>query len=341
MEKKLRRYTQEELQRAYPAAASEIVVGAKGTESNPYSKNEYEDLFDKGQWSGGYVEGEGYIPAATDTVLDEAVVTTSRPSGSGSGSGSDLFCNTHDKPYITEGSETFCSDCRRENSSYGSGSGSGGGLPVITGGGKDKGDTEKNSVISFEDNVPSKRKEEIKKFFTEQHIPEELIDFVKKNGLKFKYVPSLSVPAQYDGKDKCITFGQLFRPGDLYEEVLHYVQDQIGIESNEMIGHSNIEYQGKMTGYLLSELTEDPIYIYHPMFLESNAPISEYFKGIQKQGYVNITEFKEKMNETYPLFLEHYREGDYEFQKYSEHDGGPDWDWRWEDLLDTVGVTYK
>ena len=56
--------------------------GPKGSSTNPYTQEEYEEMLDAGTWQGGYVEGQGYC-------MKQPVVTASYPD-SGSSSSSDL-----------------------------------------------------------------------------------------------------------------------------------------------------------------------------------------------------------------------------------------------------------
>lgn len=55
--------------------------GPKGSSTNPYTEEEYEEMLDAGTWQGGYVEGKGYC-------MKQPVVTASYPD-SGSSSSSD------------------------------------------------------------------------------------------------------------------------------------------------------------------------------------------------------------------------------------------------------------
>ena len=55
--------------------------GPKGSSTNPYTQEEYEEMLDAGTWQGGYVEGQGYC-------MKQPVVTASYPD-SGSSSSSD------------------------------------------------------------------------------------------------------------------------------------------------------------------------------------------------------------------------------------------------------------
>ncbi len=58
-------------------------TAAKGSASNPYTKEEYEAMLDNDSWPGGYVEGLGYC------LRGVTVTASSSDSGSGSwGSGS-------------------------------------------------------------------------------------------------------------------------------------------------------------------------------------------------------------------------------------------------------------
>ena len=128
MGKKLRRYTEEDLARAF-GRSSTPPVGAKGTQSNPYTREEFEALLEAGTWGGGYV-GDEYIPA--EQVFDPVIVRPSPPP-SGSGSSSDgWYCPTCGHPYPPDaGSDyTRCSNCGssvKPPSGPRPGSGSGGG----------------------------------------------------------------------------------------------------------------------------------------------------------------------------------------------------------------------
>ena len=128
MGKKLRRYTEEDLARAF-GRSSTPPVGAKGTQSNPYTREEFEALLEAGTWGGGYV-GDEYIPA--EQVYHPVIVRPSPPP-SGSGSSSDgWYCPTCGHPYPPDaGSDyTRCSNCGssvKPPSGPRPGSGSGGG----------------------------------------------------------------------------------------------------------------------------------------------------------------------------------------------------------------------
>ena len=358
MEKKLRRYTQEELQRAYPAAASEIVVGAKGTESNPYSKNEYEDLFDKGQWSGGYVEGEGYIPAATDTVLDEAVVTTSRPSGSGSGSGSDLFCNTHDKPYITEGSETFCSDCRRENSSYGSGSGSGGGLPVITGGTGGKGDDTEIKERPIDPNNPKSIKvkgnladwKAVKSVL--DTLPKTFVDYINTLGVTVEIDPDMELPenttdgATFTDSTNTISLRSNKSAHLIYHELIHAMQENLHIDgdSGTHLGLSNLEFEAFVMNEFIRRLyrTEDPCLI--PTF-EKDQSLSTEIGGLIEatqldEGVFDNSDITRTLQPHYEAFLTYYQSPEHRHEKYGDYNK-PTWNWNWKVYFEKLGLKIR
>ena len=121
MGKKLKRYTEEDLARAF--RTNSAAVGAKGSSTNPYTVAEMEALMEAGTWTGGFVEGLGYVA--------QTHVVTGGSSSSGSSS-EDWYCPTCGHPYPPDaGSDyTRCSNCGssvKPPSGPRPGSGSGGG----------------------------------------------------------------------------------------------------------------------------------------------------------------------------------------------------------------------
>lgn len=52
----------------YAAQSQSNSNAAKGTHQNPYSKSEYESMCDAGTWTGGHVEGMGYVGAQVEII---------------------------------------------------------------------------------------------------------------------------------------------------------------------------------------------------------------------------------------------------------------------------------
>ncbi len=107
MNKKLKRYTEEDRARAF-SASSTPAVGAKGTKDNPYTQEEFEAMLEAGTWGGGYV-GDEYIPA--ETTLPGITIT---PGGSSSYGGEDgWYCPRCGHPYPTDAGSDYvkCSNC--------------------------------------------------------------------------------------------------------------------------------------------------------------------------------------------------------------------------------------
>ncbi len=146
---KLRTYTQEDLARSY-APLSSTGVGAKGSQSNPYTESEMNEMIDNGTWTGGFVVGLGYV-AAEHTVT--------HPS---SGSTSDWHCPECGMPYPTDGSMK-CSSCGTMLS-YGSGSSS------SSGGGGGGGTSEEDPFENEGDITPEML----------TNAAEEAVEYVKR-----------------------------------------------------------------------------------------------------------------------------------------------------------------
>lgn len=108
MNKKLKRYTEEDLKRAF-RTSNTAPVGAKGTKDNPYTQEEFEARVEAGTWGGGYV-GDEYIPAIE--TLPGITVT---PSGSTSTNenSDDWYCPRCGHPYPADAGADYvkCSNC--------------------------------------------------------------------------------------------------------------------------------------------------------------------------------------------------------------------------------------
>ena len=102
MGKKLKRYTEEDLARAF--RTNSAAVGAKGSYTNPYTVAEMDAMREAGTWEGGFVEGLGYV------AKDHIVEAGSSSSGSSS---ENWYCPTCGHPYPPDAGSGYikCSNC--------------------------------------------------------------------------------------------------------------------------------------------------------------------------------------------------------------------------------------
>ncbi len=356
MNKKLKRYTEEDRARAF-SASSTPAVGAKGTKDNPYTQEEFEAMLEAGTWNGGYVSGMGYV-APTHTVTP----------GSGSssyGEDDNWYCPNCGLPYPTDAGSDYvkCSQCgtsidNRHPSpipgSESSGSGSGGsgnwnGGNAGKGTGNTGGDRPNTSTIQYVsankiqyNNLSSEEINEVKSFYSTETLNQALIDFLSKSsGLTIELVSDLNVGGLYIGNGKILlvkTEDNRIDYSALFEETVHFIQDEIGIMEQEVnkIGHSNIEYQAKISAYLLSTLQKGKNFEWVDLQFDDDIDFIKYLTNSTDTA-ISLSEFETKAQTNYQQFLQYYSQEEHYHEAYSQYDGGDNWNWRWQDLLETMG----
>lgn len=66
--------------RRYAASGTNNASAAKGTSENPYTESEFESMCDEGTWSGGYVEGMGYVATSVTIISSSHSSDSNNPS---------------------------------------------------------------------------------------------------------------------------------------------------------------------------------------------------------------------------------------------------------------------
>ena len=350
MGKKLKRYTEDDLARAFGRSGTPP-VGAKGTKENPYTREEFEALLEAGTWGGGYV-GDEYIPA--EEVLGGVTVRPSQSSSGSGGEGDGWYCPTCGHPYPPDaGSDyTRCSNC---GSSLTPGSQVHPSPPPPTGGGGGGGNSDIGAGnpygIRFSNFSPAQIAI-IERFFSESVLSAELLAFIKEaGGILIVLDPALASPGLYN---ESVIYLRTDGNGEplynaLFEEVAHFVQDHTGIMAQEenMVGHSNIEYQSKIMSLLMSREVgingEQFFQTQNPFFIRDAdlTPEDEsYFYSVEEP--ISLSELDRYAQACYQEFLHYYgKDGEAYNPNYSEHDGGPNWNWKWKEALEAMGFSTK
>ena len=366
MGKKLKRYTEEDLARAF--RTNSAAVGAKGSSTNPDTVAEMEALMEAGTWTGGFVEGLGYVA--------QTHVVTGGSSSSGSSS-EDWYCPTCGHPYPPDaGSDyTRCSNCGSSltpgsqvhpsppppTGGGGGGTGGGGGWNSGSGGDSSQSDDSTSPQRSSEQFDPSLEKsmqlkgteEEIKKVREVlNRLPQCILDYLNKNEMQITF--DSEVPK--DGGYYKISDNAIYLPGTefinikLTHEIIHATQHYNDIASGENnLGNSNLEYEAYIMGDFLRQM-------YAGDAAETNKDdgSSLRFDPTMRdvvEGYIilygmsdsiSISDFAAGVAPGYEKFLEYYGDKDsiYYEPAYSEYDD-PEWKWNWKAYFEEIGIKTK
>lgn len=362
MGKTLKRYTEEDLARAF--RTNSAAVGAKGSSTNPYTVAEMEALMEAGTWTGGFVEGLGYVA--------QTHVVTGGSSSSGSSS-EDWYCPTCGHPYPPDaGSDyTRCSNCGSSltpgsqvhpsppppTGGGGGGTGGGGGWNSGSGGDSSQSDdstSPQRSSELFDSSLENSMrltgtKEEITKVREVLgKLPQCIIDYLNKNEMLIAFDSEV----KEDGGYYKISDNAIYLPDTehinikLPHEIIHATQNYNDIASGENnLGNSNLEYEAYVMGdflrrlYIQDETTSAWEDIESIRFSDGlGVELMTQAKNCVVYGTISVSSFASAVSPFYSDFIGYYgKEGEQYKPAYSEYND-PEWEWNWATYFEEMGI---
>lgn len=224
----------------------------KGSQSNPYSYSEYSSI-PEDQWTGGYVEGLGYVLATVEVY------------GSTSDS-SDAFSDMFSDPFSNPFSDMF-SDMSSFWDTSESGGGSGGGHHNgnNNGGGNGGGHGSGNPITKYQ--------QQLNRLYAK--MPQSLKNAVDHLNVKFEFDSSLKDPAIYYRPSRTVRIKpSSLSESTLFHELVHVWQHDNGI-MDSISNHSNIEFET----YVITDIFD----AYNKRFGGSFTVTEEYYNS-----YINL-----------------------------------------------------
>ena len=321
-------------------------TGAKGTKSNPYTMAEFEELADAGLWQGGYVIDDSGNVAYM--MAEITIIGYSGYSGYGSsGSGSDGSWD----PWGSDGEGSRPWDDDDDDDDHGSHSHrpSGGPSEELGGGGGGHHNSGNNlisesklgSLIRQASILSSK----LANYLTSLHQNERIVRAVPTPEHKCGY---------YNKFDKKIYLTINTQSYNIWHELIHLRQDENNLlekDSNEIHRSSNNEFQAYMIqniadsmmgyfressfrdmGFSSSEAEELHNLVYDhcdgfnkPFWIGQE--VIDYLNNGNKERWVNNFIHYWEQQETHPI--------GYTKPYY------PNYDWRWEDYFEFLGIEIR
>jgi len=326
-----------------------MATGEKGTKGNPYTMAEFEELADAGLWHGGYVIDDG--GTVSYFMAELTVIGYSGYSGYGSSGsdfdpwGSDPFGSFNpwddgdDKGEDTGGAGGNSGGITGEG--YGGGTSGGGGGGHHNNGNNLISESKLGSLIRQASILSSK----LANYLTSLHQNERIVRAVPTPEHKYGY---------YNKFDKKIYLTINTQSYNIWHELIHLRQDEnnlLGKDSNEIHRSSNNEFQAYMIqniadsmmgyfressfrdmGFSSSEAEELHNLVYNhcdgfnkPFWIGQK--VIDYLNNGNKERWVNNFIHYWEQQETHPI--------EYTKPYY------PNYDWRWEDYFEFLGIEIR
>ena len=164
-------------------------------------------------------------------------------------------------------------------------------------------------------------------------LPPQVLNILDSLGIKIVIDEDLKDPGQYYSKDNVIYLQGTTSFNALLAESIHAVQDYLGMNGT---GHSNLEFQEFVLRELYYYQYEFNNGVWHGFVACESTEYNLFIMAFDSSGFLDINAFISGINSFFDDFQELYKN----FPGYTQP-GVENFDYRWMEMLNQLGIPYK